>query len=365
MTSDRELGVGVIGCGGIANFAHIPSYLRHARSRVVAVADIDPAKARDTAERWGIGSWYQDYRELLARPDVEAVSVTTWPAAHASEVVAAARAGKHVLCEKPIATELEDADAMVEEADRAGVKLMIGYQHRFGSVWPRVERLLEEETIGRVMALSIVSCAPSSHSAPWFLQKRYSGGGVLMDWGIYTAYTINWLFGPVESVCAESATFRPNVRVRDTLLEGLDVEDTVAAVLRFRSGAMGTWYSCWAGRASHGYTSVDGLDGSMVVSQGDRRGISLYSTRLGDPEHLGGWRVLPVVEPPLSEVHYRKIAHFVDCVLDDAPLAVTGADGRDALELVLAIYRSAESGAPVRLPLARIPAAARQPEGKG
>ena len=104
---------------------------------------------KPTAERWGVDAYYDDYHDLLADPEVEAVSVTTWPTAHAGPVIAAAEAGKHILCEKPIATTLEDADAMVAAAERAGVKFTMGYQPRFGDIWPTVKRLIDEGLIGR------------------------------------------------------------------------------------------------------------------------------------------------------------------------------------------------------------------------
>lgn len=350
--TERKLGVGVIGAGGISRAAHLPNYARNPRVKLVAVADIDMAKARQAGEDFGIHNVYDNYEELLANPEVEAVSVTTPPSAHAAPVIAAARAGKHVLCEKPIAPTLEDADAMVEAAEKAGVKFAMGYQHRFGTELPLLKRLLGEGVVGRPMAMTQVGVGPSSHRVPWFLQKRFSGGGVLMDWGIYTAHTILWLMGPVETVYATSAIFRPEVKVGNELLTGVDVEDTVMATLRFASGAMGSWYAAWAVVAGHHSMTIDGADGS-ITSQRESPGINVFSRTFNEPDHLRGWRHLTVVEPPLIEVHYRKLAHLVDAVLDSQPLQLTGADGRDALELVLAVYRSAETGEPVRLPLDR------------
>jgi len=342
--------MGVIGCGGIAHAAHLPNIVRNPRANLVAVADIDRERANATAEQYGC-TGYQDYHDLLMNPEVEAVCVTSWAAAHAETVIAAAEAGKHILCEKPIAISLEDADAMVAAADRAGVKFTMGYQTRFGVGGPLVKQILDDGLIGRVMGLNIVAVSPSSHGATWFLKRELSGGGVLMDWGIYTAFNLNWWLGPVERVFATSAIFRKEVTVRGELLTDLDVEDTVAAHLTFRSGAMGSWYSAWAVKASHGTTTIDGSEGSIRLEKGE--GVSLFSTRLGDRDNLRGWRNIPATEPSLLTLHYRKIEHLVDAVLDDTPLVLTGADGRDALELVLAIYRSAEIGQPVTLPLDR------------
>ena len=227
--SERRLGIGVIGCGNVAHFAHLPNIARNPRARLVAVADIDAEKAQKTSEQYG-GAVYTDHQELLANPDVEMVCVTTWPLAHARAVIDAAQAGKHILCEKPIATTLADADAMVAAAEQANVKFTMGYQTRFGVAWPLIKQVIDDGLLGRIMGVNIAGVAPSGLYAPWFLKKELSGGGVLMDWGIYTAFAINWWLGPVERVYATSAIFRPELIVKDQLITDLDVEDTIVAV---------------------------------------------------------------------------------------------------------------------------------------
>jgi predicted dehydrogenase len=350
--STRQLGIGVIGCGGIARAAHFPNIARNPRARLVAACDIDLDRAQAMADEYGDGRAvaYQDFHDLIANPDVEMVCVTTWAAAHAEPVIAAARAGKHIMCEKPIAISLEDADAMVAAARDAGVKFSMGYQPRFGNAWPRVKQIIDEGLLGEIMGFTIASAAPSSHGVPWFLKKDLSGGGVLIDWGIYTAFTINWWLGTVDRVYATAKTFRKDVEVRGEVLTDVDVEDTVAAHLTMASGAMGTWYSAWAVKANHGEIAIDGREGSLVI-QGNT--LRLKSTRIADPDYLAGWHEMTVQDPPLVEMHYRKIDHLVGSILDDTPLLLTGEDGRDALELVLAIYRSAETASPIDLPMAR------------
>ena len=350
--SSRQLGIGVIGCGGIARHAHLPNIARNPRTNLIAVGDIDLDRAKAFAAEFGDGTTvaYQDYQDLLANPDVEMVCVTTWAAAHAEPVIAAAKAGKHILCEKPIAISLADADAMVAAAKEAGVKFSMGYQPRFGTLWPRVKQIIDDGLLGEIMGYTSVSASPSSHGVPWFLKKELAGGGVLIDWGIYTAYTINWWLGQVNRVYATSKTFRKEVEVRGELLTDVDVEDTVAAHLEFASGAMGTWFSAWAVKAQHGSTAIDGREGSLTL-QGNT--IRLKSTRINDPDYISGWHEITANDPPLVDMHYRKIEHIVNSVLDDTPLLLTGEDGRDALELVLAIYKSAETRQPIDLPMAR------------
>lgn len=351
--AERKLGVGVIGCGGIARGAHFPNYARHPRVRLVAVADVERERARAAAEQWGVEAYYDDYRDLLARPDVEAVSVTTPVFAHAEPAIAAMDAGKHVLCEKPIARTLAEADAMVAAAEHNGVLFTMGYQPRFSRLWDHTKRVLDDGLIGKLLSVNLVSCGRAALPQPWFLERSKSGGGVMMDWGIYTAYMINWLAGRVRAVYAVTRAFRNAYKGGATLVENVDVEDTGVATLEFASGAIGTWYLTWAGVTGHGYTSFDGTEGSLLMRAGQEAAPLVYSSKLDDPEYLRGWRKLAFNELSLAEQHYRKLDHLVAAALDGTPLVMTGADGRDALELIQAIYRSAETGQRVTLPLAR------------
>lgn len=368
--TERQLGVGVIGCGLIAQFQHLPNLVRNPRVKVVAVADINQQRARETADRFGVEHAYEDFHDLIARPDIDMVTVATWPQAHAAPVIAAAEAGKHVLCEKPIALTLEEADAMVEACEKAGVKFTMGYQQRFGNQLPLVKKLLDDGMVGRVMGASTIGLGPSRHYTAWFNHKAQAGGGILMDWGIYTAHNLIWLLGPVKSVFAYTATFRKEVVVKGRVSElagqeivvpDVDVEDTAAITIQFASGAMGVWYAGWAMAAAHGEMSIDGSEGSIVTRR-ENDGVELYTRHINEAEELRGWRRLGGPEPPLADRHYRKLEHLVDAVLDDKPLQFTGADGRDALELVEAIYRSAETGERQDFPLPRRPVS--EPQGE-
>ena len=152
----------------------MPSIVRHPRARLVAVADIDRERAERTAQQYG-GEFYTDYQELLANPAVEAVCVTTWPLAHAAAAIDAAQAGKHILCEKPIATTLADADAMVAAAERAGVKFTMGYQTRFGVVWPLIKQVIDDGLLGRIMsevALGMANRARVERAVPGDVRPR-------------------------------------------------------------------------------------------------------------------------------------------------------------------------------------------------
>ncbi len=175
----------------------------------------------------------------------------------------------------------------------------------------------------------------------------------MIDWGIYTAYMLNWLAGPLSAVYAVTRAVRREYMAGGVLVRNVDVEDTAVVTLEFASGAVGSWYLTWAGVTGHGYTSFDGTEGALLMRAGPEPAPLLYSAKGAEPDYLQGWRKLSVNELPLPEQHYKKLDHFVAAVLDGAPLLMTGADGRDALEVITAIYRSAETGQRVALPLAR------------
>ena len=367
--TERTLGVGVIGAGGISRFAHLPNLKRNPRVELVAVADINPAKAKQAADDFDIAHSYSSYQELLDDPKVEAVTVTTWPTAHAEPVIAAAKAGKHILCEKPIAPTLAEADAMVDAAEQAGVKFAMGYQTGSAPAFRLVRQLIDEGCRRAPMGMTQVGLGPSAHRVPWFLKKELAGGGVLMDWGIYTAHTILWLMGPVESVYATSAIFRQDVEVggrRVVFTCDIDVEDTVMATMRFKQRRDGFLVRRLGGggRAPlHVHRRFRGIDAQPAAG---RAGIHVSATPSASRRASAGGGTSPPSSRTLSELHYRKLAHLVDAVLDDQPSAAHGCRrARCARSWSTAVYRSADSGKPVDLrpasePGSGIGAAARQ-----
>src|SRR5829696_5680419 len=144
-------GIGVIGCGMIANSAHLPA-IRHLsdRLKLVAVADVREEQAARAAREFGAAAYYTDYRELLARPDITIVDICTPEFLHREQVIAAAEAGKHILCEKPMADSIESADAMIAAAERAGVKFMVGHSRRFTRRYREVRAAIDSGAIGAV-----------------------------------------------------------------------------------------------------------------------------------------------------------------------------------------------------------------------
>lgn len=351
----RKVGVGVIGCGVIAKNAHLKFYKKNPCVRLVAVADKIEQRAKQAAQEFQVDAYYADYRKLLKREDIEAVSICTPHPTHAEISIEAARAGKHILCEKPLAISTKQADEMVEAANKANVKLMVGYQTRFSPVLQRVKKLIEEGVIGKIYEISKIGGARQWKSdADWFYSKE-AGGGVLLDWGTYTAYMFTWLIGKVKSVYALSDTYikerkstdRPGQMVR------MEVEDTASMLLRFRNGAMGLIYESWSSPIRHDHIEIIGSEGCIMIRSMDAHfPIAVYTMKKTLPDYLEGWNYLLLPEMHSFNNGYEaRINHFVKCILQNKEPLVTGRDGREAVEILEAAYRSVKANKPIDLPL--------------
>ncbi|GIX06459.1 MAG: hypothetical protein KatS3mg115_0862 [Candidatus Poribacteria bacterium] len=176
--------MGVIGCGGIFRSLHAPYYEVTDRARIVAVADVREENARQAAERFGADP-YTDYRELLARDDVDGVDVCVHPRPHREICVAAARAGKHILVEKPMCVNVAEADAMIQAAREANVRLQVAYMQRWNPAYQKLKELLEDGTLGRPFLVYGVEIGWFPPTHPWLFKKEESGG-MMIEQAIHT-----------------------------------------------------------------------------------------------------------------------------------------------------------------------------------
>ena len=231
----KKIGYGIIGAGWILpNHAIGVRHLRNQGVELTAIADLDERRARRAAEEFGARAWTTDHRELLARDDIQMVSLCLPHHLHKAVAIEAARAGKHVLCEKPLALDVDEADAMIAAAREAGVALGVVFQHRFDPPFRRLHRAIGQGAFGRILLVEAFHRCPNQTAAefhdPWRERGETVGGGVMMMQTIHFVDVLLWCLGPVESVLA---------RV-DALVLARDIEDSGAAVLRFKSGTIGT-----------------------------------------------------------------------------------------------------------------------------
>lgn len=334
----------IVGCGVIAG-THARSIAELPDAQLVAVCDIRRERAESLAQAYP-AEVYTDYQELVDREDIDIVNVTTPSGLHAEIGIAAARAGKHVIVEKPIDVTLQKADALIQACREAGVKLACIFQHRFD---PAVEALKAALDSGRLGQLNF----GGSHTKWYRAQDYYTdsdwhgtwaldGGGALINQSIHYVDLLQYIMGPVEELHGYSAT---------RMHERIEVEDLAVAALKFRSGALGLLEgstSAYPGFCAR--LDIYGSDGSVILENDQ---IKDWYLRCGDP--------CPVEPEPVGFIggtsskdiwhhsHRRQIQDMIEAVREGREPRVNGEEGRKALEIVLAVYQSARSGQTVRL----------------
>jgi UDP-N-acetyl-2-amino-2-deoxyglucuronate dehydrogenase len=338
----KPIGYAIIGAGWILpNHAIGARALRAQGVELTAIADIDAGRARRAAEEFGAAHWYTNYRDLLARDDVHVVSLCLPHHLHRDVAIDAARAGKHVLCEKPLALDVDDADAMIAAARAANVQLGVIFQHRWDPPFRRLKRALERGAFGQVLVAHLFhrcrNMTAEEFRDPWREHGPTVGGGVMMLQTIHFIDILLWCLGPVDTVTA---------RVDGLVLER-DVEDSGAAVLRFRTGVIGSVLSTEAIETPRiTRLEVHGTTGAAVWENTDWLRWEPDSGEVEEP--------LEDTEPSLTESerarllfgsgHVKQIADFVDRVRHGRPPAVSGEDGRHATAVVQAMYESSRTG---------------------
>jgi UDP-N-acetyl-2-amino-2-deoxyglucuronate dehydrogenase len=342
----NPLSVAIIGAGNIGH-VHVQAIAHVDDAQVTVVCDEVEPSGRALAQACG-AEWTPSYEQAVTRADVDVVSVCTPSGTHAEIAVAAARAGKHLLVEKPIDVTLPRVDQIIGAAREAGVKLACVFPYRFMLGVRRVREALDGGRLGRMtMADAYVKWYRTQeyYNGSWRGTWALDGGGALMNQSIHSIDLVQWLAGPVETVFGRTAT----------LSHEMETEDTASAVLTFQSGAMGVIQgatSCWPGDRAR--VELHGDRGTIVLEEGRIVTWKLAGAAPGEEERMLG------LEDSLGsgsqdpkgfsyEMHRRQIVDLVQAVTEDRAPAVEGAEGRKAVEVIRAIYRSAEAGQIVRL----------------
>jgi UDP-N-acetyl-2-amino-2-deoxyglucuronate dehydrogenase len=340
----RTLNIAILGTGMVARY-HAQAIAAAPGARLVATCRADPAKKAAAEAEFGVPC-ETDYAALLARPDVDAVSVCTPSGAHAAQTIAAARAGKHVLVEKPMALTVRDADAMIEACHAAGVRLGVALQRRTEPAYQAVRSAIAAGTLGRpVLGLAVIPYyrTPAYYqSAAWRGTWAEDGGGALMNQGIHIADLLLWFMGDVEEVQARTAT----------LAHSIEVEDDLSASLRFKSGALGAIVATTAAAPGfphrvevYGTRGGVQLEAEAVVRWEGEAAPALEGT-LAPGTAAAGAGSSPTGIAPTG--HVRILSDFVLAVREGRPPLVPGEEGRRSLALVLSVYEAARTGRPVR-----------------
>ena len=350
VVAQRQYGWGIIGCGVIAP-THARAIADLPNAHLVAVTDIVPEKAKTFAEDHG-AAWDADLDTLLARTDIDVVSVCVPSGLHADIGIRAARAGKHLVMEKPIDVTVAAADRLLEAVASAGVQLTVISQHRFDAGIRRLKELIDQGRLGRVvLGDAVVKWYRSQDyydSGDWRGTWALDGGGALMNQGVHQLDLLCWIMGEVDEVTALCAT----------QVHTIEVEDVALALLRFRSGAVGLLQATTA--AYPGFPErleVSGTGGSVIVEGGEIRSMELADEK-GDVGAYGGKAssvppsgvpVTASADPAALAVaaHRAQLADFLAALDSGGQLPVTGDEARADVAVIRAVYDSARTGRPV------------------
>jgi predicted dehydrogenase len=317
------VGWGLVGCGDIAAKRVAGALSQTEGSTLVAVARARAELAAEFAERHGARRWHADWRDVLKDGEVDAVYLATPVRLHAEQAVAAAEAGKHVLCEKPMALDFISAERMLAAARAHGVRLGVAYYRHHYPVIARLRQLIASGEIGQPVLAHIQAFEPfdpgPDHPRAWLMRRDESGGGPMADFGCHRVEVLLDLLGPV----AEVHGFPYNVRYRER-----EVEDTCVAHLRFRSGAVAVLAVTHAASEPRDTLEIFGTQGSAhvsVLNLGALRIVSAGGTR--EESH-----------PPHPNLHQPLVEDFVAAVRENREPSVTGEVGLEVARVMARIY---------------------------
>lgn len=342
--------VGLIGTGFGAT-VHLPALAYLPETEVVAVCSRQADRALAAAMDYGIPSHVTDYRELIANPGVEAVVVAAPPHLHHGMTLAALEAGKHVLCEKPMARNLAEARDMVRIADRVGVTAMVNHQFRFLPVRARIKELLAEEYLGELHAATIAvhrSSLNDPHERPFgWLMEQEKAGGMLGATGSHHVDALRWWFGEVKAVAGATATMVTRRRLPDSsAMTTVDADDNFSVLLKFGNGALGTIHvTATAAFEGDEEISLSGSRGTLRVREGRLLGARLGDHTLAElpiPERLDGG--LPAFDHFLTRPTALLLRTWAQAIRTGEPAAPSFADGVKVQELIDAVARSGAQG---------------------
>lgn len=330
-------GFAVIGVGTWGE-RHTATYASHPEAELTLVCDVNAARAQAIAQKFGAQGWTTDYREVLAHPATQAVSVVTPDFAHREIAVAAAQAGKHILCEKPLATTEKDCRAILEAAAQAGVKLMVDFHNRFNPPFLKVKGALEKGELGQPLMLYV-----RLNDTLFVPTKMLSWAGrSTVGWflGSHAFDLVRWLCGSeVKRVYAVSRSVVLKQR-------GIDTPDFFQTTLELENGTTAQVENCWVVAESAPAIfdfkcELVGSQGTMYVDVSHHRMVQKYTLEEATyPDVIAG----PEIYGKPTGFAIESIHHFVDCVLYDRQPLITGEDGLKATQIVLAMEESARSG---------------------
>ena len=339
------LKIGIIGCGKITEVRHAPEYAENPYCQLVAFFDVVPERAKALAEQYG-GTAYDSIEALLAS-DVDAVSVCVANAYHAQASIQALKAGKHVLCEKPMATTPEDCEAMVAAAKAAGKFLMIGQNQRLAKAHVKAREIIESGEMGKVITFETHFAHPGPEGwtgvrDSWFFDKKVASFGVMADLGVHKTDLIHYLTG--KKIVRTSAVL---ATLNKTFSDGrpITVDDNAYAIYTMEDGVVGTMHVSWTNYGNENNSTKMYMEGGVLRMYDDPKYSLIVEKRDGE--------VIPYELDLLTSNKEQTtggrtstgvIDAFVESIITNTPPAISGESAMHAMKVVFANEQSAQLG---------------------
>lgn len=327
---------------GIISFAHMHAYsyaecLKNIeKATLVGVADENISRGQKAAKIFKT-KYFKNYRDFLKEKNLDAVIICSENSRHKEMVVESAKVSKHILCEKPISTNMKDALEMIEVCKKENVKFQISFPCRFATAVIRAKEILDSGKIGNVLAIKGTNRGRMPGS--WFIEKKFSGGGAVIDHTVHVVDLMRWfLKKEVKEVYAEI----------DTKFNKINIDDCGMLTIEFENGVFATLDPSWSRPKSYpagGDVTMDiiGENGVIFITDIFAQKIDVYMDKKEALQHtLVGWG---------SNIDMEMLKDFVDTILYDREPKITGYDGLKAMEVALGAYKSAKLKKPVNLPL--------------
>ncbi|MCA9879880.1 MAG: Gfo/Idh/MocA family oxidoreductase [Thermomicrobiales bacterium] len=353
MSTERKVNVGVVGCG--VGVLHLQGLAKDPRVNIVAIAGLDEARCQDLAQTYNVPRVYREYQELMADPDIEAVTVAVPNILHVPVALAALKANKHVIVEKPLAPTTVEAQQILDAAAKTDRVLGVVFNRRGRHDMQILKAQIEKGALGHIYHARAYWMRRSGIPGlgTWFTSKATSGGGPLIDLGIHVIDMAIWALGSPKPVRVSAATYAElGPRGKGQWLGGrfpynpdepYDVEDLATAFIRFENGLTLQVDASWAAYTSHG----DDFGLSVLGSEGGAEIKVQDYAQTGTLRLFGDIEGVPsVTEPKLLETHGHGeiFKGFVTSILTGEPMSPSGQEGLERVRLIEAIYRSAALG---------------------
>jgi myo-inositol 2-dehydrogenase/D-chiro-inositol 1-dehydrogenase len=334
----KKLGVGIIGVGAIGRL-HAENLAKNIPNvTLVGIADSNVSAAKEMGNKLGIDNTYADYHKMLDNPQVEAIAIAAPTFLKKEMVSSAARKGKHIFVEKPMALSVKDCEEMIGEAQKAGIKLQVGYQRRFDYAFVKIEKAIRAGELGKIMIVNSATRDPPANVGGWSIDPKLSGG-IWLDTCSHDFDAIRFLSkAEVTEVYAEAVTI-----VYDQL-KAVGGYDTVLVTLTLSNGALAHVDSCQY--TVYGYdvrAEVFGTKAAAFVGMGQNSAARILKSDSMSED-------LPLTfQERFGQAYRDELVDFADCVLNNKTPRVIGEDGRKAVEIGLACDESVRRHAPVKL----------------